>query len=923
MDQIISPPGYRLIKDVPSDSDAFGSHARVANAVVQTLDANPDLKAVALVGPWGSGKSTVLRLFDRLLTSRPAPPEAATYTFDAWLHHGEPIQRAFLEDFSRFCAQRKPTAAEAIKHKVDLVTGRATVTETFDEPRISWGGLAVLASIAIAAFGLAQGHRMRRLPFVDAILSHFPNWLPVALPLLLPTVTVSIVAISRIGRRYNVARSTNASLAFSVLLLTGWLRCLSVGWHPAAVALAATACLAVAVVALVSASQRPATDEAKAGRPTMPPDSLLGLLLNRQHQNRRTHVSGRPSPTAIDFSATFRELLALAFPPTARLVLVVDNLDRLSPSDARDAWAMLRTFFYTPPDLEYPQQRPPVVLVPVADEILRAMHGDAATSFVDKTFDITFYLPPPVLVHWQDYLHRRMEEVFGASMDPEWPRQVTHLTDAAIAARAAARTVKTKIRAADERITPRQINNLVNQISSYWLQCKADDVVFATVAYYCLHKDDFDRDLLEAATVARAAVDVYDRSWQETVAALHFGVPRSVALPVLLSPSIERAVAQRDSPVFRNLMAVPGSEAILLRILDGYRNARAQTHATPFNVVRLVEDAAAVDRIVTPVVWRLVVDIISANHAPWEPLSRQNVDDLIALMKHREALDRGMFAAINRRMQNMATAPSSPDEQAALWRHAAEHYPEDMATLPAITIAGGANTIIGVVCQLDDLPILSRLTTVAADAEGVTTALNADLTRGEQPENAVRRLLAIHRTQIRVVWEKHLATAVGVLDGGVGPNINAGTMSKLVPVVLSVILNHRISDNAQAASEQAIRGRGAAIAQFGAQTGAPVVTGLALAAHAVLNIPLPSIVDVIPESQWPRVVDGFVMGLDADADSSGTGLPDIELPADPLSTFDYQRLLSHAKRRLEERRGFAGKPASQRIVQTISSAPMG
>jgi len=76
------------------------------------------------------------------------------------------------------------------------------------------------------------------------------------------------------------------------------------------------------------------------------------------HQNesilrRRQQASGKearaqgekPEPTAIEFQDAFREIMAAAQTPKRRLVIVVDNLDRLPPKEAMNIWATVRSFF--------------------------------------------------------------------------------------------------------------------------------------------------------------------------------------------------------------------------------------------------------------------------------------------------------------------------------------------------------------------------------------------------------------------------------------------------------------------------------------------------------------------------------------------------------------------------------------------------
>ena len=55
-------PVLNFIRDVPATKDAFGSHSRIAKALATAIHTQKDLKVVGLLGPWGSGKSTVVKL---------------------------------------------------------------------------------------------------------------------------------------------------------------------------------------------------------------------------------------------------------------------------------------------------------------------------------------------------------------------------------------------------------------------------------------------------------------------------------------------------------------------------------------------------------------------------------------------------------------------------------------------------------------------------------------------------------------------------------------------------------------------------------------------------------------------------------------------------------------------------------------------
>jgi hypothetical protein len=394
-----SAAGYVFLRDEPAPEDSFGAHQKVADAIAVTMTCNPAIRTIGIVGPWGSGKSTVVRLLEQALLERPEgkPP---VFTFDAWLHHGEPVRRAFLEAFFNFCTSYKTAATAKLKEGVDQVTGRSATTETFDEPRVSWSGLIVLAAIALGAYGLAKGHDLRRIPWVSEILSLLPSWFPVLLPALVPLWAILNVALWRwaIARRLDITLAWVAGLAGVAVVAVG--AAVHFDWHPLPAGIAvAVLWLGATGFGFWRATRKTRQSGGGRERDAMQnEESILGLLLSRQHQSKRTRVSGAPAPTALEFSEVFQNTLAECFDKGSTVVVVVDNLDRLAASEAKEAWAMLRTFFRAPKTLGPDRDPHPLVIVPVAEEAVASMYdaGDdgGGQSFMDKTFDVAFASRP-------------------------------------------------------------------------------------------------------------------------------------------------------------------------------------------------------------------------------------------------------------------------------------------------------------------------------------------------------------------------------------------------------------------------------------------------------------------------------------------------------------------------------------------------
>jgi energy-coupling factor transporter ATP-binding protein EcfA2 len=89
----------KMLSDSPSDNDEFGSHERVARALKEIILNDDHGQATALIGSWGSGKSTIIRILQGMLSKNESDQgkQIKLLQFDVWAHEGDPLRRSFLE----------------------------------------------------------------------------------------------------------------------------------------------------------------------------------------------------------------------------------------------------------------------------------------------------------------------------------------------------------------------------------------------------------------------------------------------------------------------------------------------------------------------------------------------------------------------------------------------------------------------------------------------------------------------------------------------------------------------------------------------------------------------------------------------------------------------------------------------------------
>ena len=512
-----------LLSDRPSSEDLFGgSHGLVADAIAQIVRTETGGKGIGIEGGWGSGKSTVVNLIrEKLKDDRDVTP----ITFDAWVHQGDHLRRAFLETLIRelmACAW----VDEAIwKKRLEQLAKRVRTSERRTTPTLTSLAKVLAVSIALVPFGSVL--------FTVGTRHETFSWMYLVLGFVLALGPVAVMLIAYLRKDTH--------------------------------------------------------------------QDIWSLLVNKHVTTEQLTVTEDPDPTSIEFRGLFYDLMKGALQPSARKILViVDNLDRIPAEDARTIWGLLRTF------LEYSEHENPSwfhnlwVLVPYDQKSLRALlpinelTGEEAkvapSSFVDKSIQVRFYVAPPILSNWRGYLLGLLGKALPdhSADDPEFNgiyRLYALQADA------------TKVAP-----TPRELILYVNDTGALHRQW-GDAVRLSHMAYYALSRrrsgDNVIAAFLEGKIPQPAERSILGPDIDQSLAILHFNVPKALAREALLKAPIANALALAETDTLKQLASqqvgfVPVLEHVLPSLLQEWVPADPGKYA---NAARCIVNSSVLDEV--------------------------------------------------------------------------------------------------------------------------------------------------------------------------------------------------------------------------------------------------------------------------------------------------------------------------------------
>ena len=619
----------RLLSDEPATEDTFGGpHERLATAITDLICNEDGGKAIGLEGGWGAGKSTVVKLVARKL-KEDGTGNTLVAVFDAWAHQGDPLRRTFLERIIRHIQDAGWIDRNDWDERVERLTKRRREETQRVIPQLTrYGAIFTLSLLAIPTGSAFVAAGATLLAAENASTGGAGWFLGLGLAgILAPFFVFSWVGIRRWwGRR--------------------------------------------------GGSRTEATDDHLGGLPA--------LITGQSTTESRTAITEMHDPTSVEFETIFRKLCDDALRDEGRqLVLAIDNLDRVAPENALTIWATLQTF------LQYSEHsRPPWfrrfwVLVPFdrdgimslwSDGVAGQREGAVAESFLDKTFQIRFRIPPPAISNWRNYLSAELAVAL-----PDHSEEDFHDVYRAFALRKGMEHAQPK---------PRDLKLFVNEIGAVHRQWQhTNGLTLSDLAcFVLLQRDEATEAALRSSPEddnAQFAERVLGSEWRDTLAVLYFNTPINQARQMLLREPIETALGAANGEVLRNLEAAHGDgfwavfedtipagaeEWIDVGPEDLAQAARALASS------ELFFDSAAPQRPEVASILRRVRSAAVAVSA-WQPFTEETAEGLLCLCRVAGADD----SLIERILNSVSESEVQPDHEElsgtqvspAIWMRAA------------------------------------------------------------------------------------------------------------------------------------------------------------------------------------------------------------------------------------------------------------
>ena len=286
----------------------------------------------------------------------------------------------------------------------------------------------------------------------------------------------------------------------------------------------------------------------------------FSVYSGKKNESTSLETISETEPSSTQFKEWMKEIDAKL--DGYKLVLVFDNLDRLTIEKVRELWSVINALFA---EQDYKNI---VVIVPFDrkhiqfafqsedmnrdDEIYKHSYGD---DFINKTFNVVYRVSPPIMTAWKGFFEDKWKEAFGASCESKVLQIFETLMD---------------------KITPRKIIAYINRFVSI-RQVMNKDIPDEYIALYILGEDSikenpYTKIINPDYFGAMTFMYQQDENLPKFMAALYFQVAPEKAIEVVYTDRLRKALDENSQGTIKEIAQLSTFKKLLEDAIIGVIN---------------------------------------------------------------------------------------------------------------------------------------------------------------------------------------------------------------------------------------------------------------------------------------------------------------------------------------------------------------
>lgn len=289
----------------------------------------------------------------------------------------------------------------------------------------------------------------------------------------------------------------------------------------------------------------------------------LSILSGSSIQDYKSDTSKTPDPTTIEFQELYHKILSKSLKKIKRkLIIVIDNLDRIDSDTARNIWSNLKIFSDTCSFNNNDWHKRLWLLVPFDPNHFKLVrkngHPFEIDELIKKSFQLQYSVPPPILSNWVEFFQENLKEALPGLSDKKI--QIVY------------KVYKIRTFGLIANRSPRSIKIFINRLGALYQQWHKEIDIGAIALYVTLNiENEFNLDKLateDKSLINNISNELVGEDVFESLAAIFYNVPKKETLEIFLSRKIENSIKENNVELFKNLQLTKGFDRVLDHVIE-------------------------------------------------------------------------------------------------------------------------------------------------------------------------------------------------------------------------------------------------------------------------------------------------------------------------------------------------------------------
>lgn len=307
----------------------------------------------------------------------------------------------------------------------------------------------------------------------------------------------------------------------------------------------------------------------------------FSLVEKKTEDQARTEDVIEPDPTSEEFGHSVAEIARDLKEQGKKLILLVDNIDRLPHDELRTFWAQLRNCLVTGESTTENDLKNVWIIIPFDKDHVNSVfakeegnkHSNddnnsesaiqkkrAFVGFVEKTFRLVLDVPAPLLSDAKGFVTKIIDYVFNDEIDNENKKDIIDVIDA--------------LWLRDpENLTPRKLKSVINEIAVYYIAWQ-QRIPLRHMAIFVAQKNYLKNNLEDVRTgkypdIRTRSLTSDNNNLTRNLMAMLYGVDPTDAEEILLKRPIEDTLSIGNGEHLKNYSSIRGFHEVLFEVIEG------------------------------------------------------------------------------------------------------------------------------------------------------------------------------------------------------------------------------------------------------------------------------------------------------------------------------------------------------------------